>query len=108
MKDLYEIIKPELATLLITFLTALLSYVGHQIKKMYEEKIKDEKKCKVIKTVVTAVEETYKSLSGNEKFQKAKENIKIILKEKKITINDLELDFLIEEAIHCCKKGEID
>ena len=104
LKDFYETIKPELITLLVTILTAFLSYAGHKIKKLYEESIKDDQKLKIVGTVVAAVQEIYSNLSNEEKYQKAKENIILMLKDKKILISDLELKLLIEEAVHCCKK----
>ncbi len=105
MIDFYNAIKPELATLFIAVLTGIISYLGSKLKKAINTKIKDETIRNLVKTGVTAVEQVYKNATSEEKLQLAKEKILEILNERKIKISDLELLLLIEEQVHCCKKG---
>ncbi len=94
----------NLVSILITALTALLSYVGLQLKKLYEAKVKEDGKRHIVETVVAAVEQIYPDLSGNEKLLKAEENIKTMFKEKKISVSDFEIKMLIEQNCHRLKK----
>lgn len=47
--------------------------------------------------MVTAIEQLYADLKGKEKLEKAKKNIIELLSEKGISINELELNMMIEE-----------
>ena len=86
-------------TLLSTILLAVITYIGTQIRKLYEEKITDARKKATVKTCVKAVEQIYKGMSGPEKLEKAKQNIVQILNSKGIEISEIELDMFIEEVI---------
>jgi predicted transcriptional regulator YheO len=95
---LQEFVSAYGVTILYTVLTAIASYVGLRVKAIYEEKVNTEKKEKVVKTVVTAVEQLYKDLDGASKLEKAKENIVALLNEKGLTITELEMEMLIESV----------
>lgn len=99
-----EIIQSNLIEIIVAILTAILSYFGTKIKKVYEEKVNDETKRKVVSTVVKAVEQLYKDLKGEEKLEKAKESILEMLNEKGISITELEMNMLIEEVCNSFKK----
>jgi len=89
-------------TEILTFaLTAIVGFIGARVKAF----INDETKRKVAKTVVSAVEQLYKDLSGAEKLQKAKESIVEMLNEKGINITELELNMLIEEVCNSFKQS---
>lgn len=100
MNEVINILMPTL----ITAIGAILSYLGVRIKKLYEEKVNTDEKRKVVNTCVKAVEQIYKDLHGEEKLNKAKENIIEILNNKGLTINELELDMMIEEVVNGLKK----
>ena len=100
-----EILQPYLIEIIVGIITAMASYIGLKVKKIYETKINDDTKRKVVKTCVGAVEQLYKQLKGQEKLQKAKENIVLMLNEKGITITELEIDMLIEEAVNEFKQN---
>ena len=102
--DCMDFLIQNLVSILITALTALLSYVGLQLKKLYEAKVKEDGKRHIVETVVAAVEQIYPDLSGNEKLLKAEENIKTMFKEKKISVSDFEIKMLIEQNCHLLKK----
>ena len=65
---------------------------------MYKEKCNDEMKRKVVKTCCKAVEQLYKDLHGEEKYNKAVESIVAMLNEKGISITELEIKMLVEEV----------
>lgn len=99
-----ELLQPYLMEIIVTILTAIATYIGAKIKKIYEEKANDETKRKVVSTVVKAVEQLYKDLKGDEKLEKAKEAVLEMLNEKGITITELEMNMLIEEVCNSFKK----
>lgn len=82
-----------------TILTAVMGFIGTWIGKVYKERVNDKTKAAVVKTCVKAVEQIYKDLHGQEKYDKAVEGITAMLAEKGITITNLELKMLIEA---CC------
>lgn len=99
-----ELLQPYLMEIIVTILTAVATYIGAKIKKIYEEKANDETKRKVVATVVKAIEQLYKDLNGEEKLEKAQENIVEMLNEKGIMITELEMNMLIEEVCNSFKK----
>lgn len=98
-----ELIKQVLSEygmqILGTILTGLATYLGI-IAKKYADKLLDTKTKKdVAKTVVSAIEQCYKELSGPEKLQKALEAASEMLTEKGIKCTDVELRLLLESAL---------
>lgn len=90
----------EYATLLLyTALTGIFGVIAAFVKKKYKEKCDTKTKKDVVKTCVTAVQQLYKDLGGEEKKQKAIESISEMLTEKGISISPLEMDMLIEAAV---------
>lgn len=85
--------------ILYALLTALAGFIGTQIKRIYENHVNDETKQKVVATCVKAVEQLYQDLNGEEKLNKAKENIVAMLSTKGIEITDIEIDMLIESCV---------
>jgi len=105
LMEIWEAIQPNIVAILVAILTGVASFIGTKIKKLYEEKINDDTKRKIVKTVVNAVEQVYKDFSGNEKLIKAQENIVEMLNEKGIKISELEMKMLIEETCNSFKKA---
>lgn len=100
-----EIIHANLLEIVSVFFTTIAAYLGAKIKTIYEEKINTETKEKVVKTCVNAVEQLYKELNGEEKFNIAKDNITLMLNEKGINITVLEMEMMIEEVVNGFNKG---
>ena len=94
-----QFIKEYGTTILYTILTALAGYIGIWVKSLYTKYINDKTKQDVVKTCVSAVEQLYKDLHGEEKYNKVVESVSEMLMEKGITITDLELKMLIEAAV---------
>lgn len=86
-------------TILYTVLTSVASYLGLWVKSLYTKYINDKTKQDVVKTCVKAVEQLYKDLHGEEKYQEVVEASVAMLNEKGITITELELKMLIESAV---------
>lgn len=86
-------------TILYTILTALAGYIGIWVKSLYTKYINDKTKQDVVKTCVSAVEQLYKDLHGEEKYNKVVESVSEMLMEKGITITELELKMLIEASV---------
>lgn len=100
MEILSEFIAEYGTTLLYTALTAIFGYIGIAVKTIYKKYINDKTKQDVVKTCVKAVEQLYKDLSGEEKYQMAIESVNEMLTEKGLTITTLELEMLIESAVN--------
>lgn len=97
------------AAILYAVFTGVAGFIGLQIKAIYQKHINDKTKEQVVKTVVKAVKQLYADLSGEEKLQKAIQNITEMLNEKGITITELEIRMMIEAAVEEMKeKAEIE
>lgn len=92
-------------TIIYTILTAIASYIGLAVKKIYQKYVNDKTKRDVVETTCKYVEQLYKDLHGEEKLNKAIEYATEILNEKGITISDLELRALIEATVNSFNKS---
>lgn len=86
-------------TLLTTVLTALFGYVGMTVRNLYKKYVTDVTAQNVVHTAVSAVEQLYKDLGGEEKLQKALTASSEMLLEKGVRISELELRMLIEASV---------
>ena len=86
-------------TLIYAVLTAIAGYIGLWVKSLYTKYANDKTKRDVVKTCVSAVEQLYRDLHGEEKYNKVVESVSEMLMEKGITITELELKMLIEAAV---------
>ncbi len=101
MSDILNAISDNLIHIFGTILTAILGYVGLQIKNIYQEFIQDRTKKEIVEKTVEYVEQTCKGLSCDEKKNKALEKSLEWMEEKKLNISDTELEILIESAVNC-------
>lgn len=85
--------------ILYTVVMAIATYIGVTVKKIYQKYVDDKIKENIVKTVVKAVEQMYKDLDGEEKLEKAIENITEMLCEKGLNVTDLEVKLLVESAV---------
>lgn len=86
-------------TILYTLITAFAGYIGLWIKKLYTKYINDKTKREVVRTCVQAVEQLYKNLHGEEKYNEVVKSVSEMLAEKDISITELEIKMLIESAV---------
>ena len=80
-------------------LTAVATYIGFFIKKMYTRFVNDKTKREVAEIVVQGIEQMYKGLHGEEKMNKAIEAASEMLTNKGITVSAFELKMLLEAAV---------
>lgn len=97
--DFNEFLSTYGMKILGTILTALAGYLGVVIKNLCQKYLNDKTKQDVAKTCVKAVEQIYKDLHGEEKFNKALECISDMLAEKGIAVSETEMKMLIESAV---------
>jgi hypothetical protein len=86
-------------TILYSVLTAIAGALAIGAKKVYTEYVNTKTKEKIVRVCVSAVEQLYKDLHGEEKYNKVVESVVEMLGEKGITISELELKMLIEAAV---------
>lgn len=94
-----EFMNEYATTFLYAIVTAIAGYIGIVMKNLYQKYVNDKTKKAVAKTVVNAVEQLYKDLHGQEKYDKAVEAMSQMLADKGITISDIEIKMLIEAAV---------
>jgi hypothetical protein len=91
--------------LLALIITSVATYIGVQLKRIYEDKVNTATKKKLAKTAVEAVEQMYTDLHGNEKYFKAEEALVAMLQQKGIQITEIECEMFIEAAVLGLKNG---
>jgi len=101
MDIINEIITTYLVPALGAAILGLFTWIGSRVKEWIDTKTKKD----VVATVVAAVEQLYKDLSGEERLKVALENATEVLKEKGLTISSLELRLLIESAVQGLQHG---
>lgn len=99
MNILKEFINAYGAAILYTVLTAIAGYLGVWAKKLIGEFITDRRKENAVKKAISLVEQVFKDIHGEEKYEKAVEYTTKYLNEKGIKITELELRVLIESAL---------
>lgn len=99
MEIFSEFIAEYGTTILYTIITAVAGYIGIALKALYQKYINDKTKESVVKTCVKAVEQLYKNMGGEAKFERAVSAASEMLTEKGINITTLELEMLIESAV---------
>lgn len=96
---LNEFITEYGTSIMYTMVTAVFGFIGIAIKNVYQKYVNDKTKEKIVMTVVKAVKQLYSEMSGEEKLDKAIENISIMLAEKGISATELEIRMMIESAV---------
>ena len=94
-----EMFSTYVLPVLAAALTALAGFLGTQLKALYRRWVDDKTKEAVVRTCVRAVEQLYHDLGGPGKLEKAREGVRQMLKEKGISISQLEMDLLIESMV---------
>lgn len=94
-----EFISTYGTTIVYSILTAIAGYLGIVVKNIYQKYINDKTKQDVAKTCVKAIEQIYKDLHGEEKYEKCLESVSEMLAIKGIAISEIEIKMLIESAV---------
>ena len=103
---LKEVISTYLIPAVITILGAVITWAGAKVKKVFEEKVKDEQVRKIVLDVVKYIERTAKEATNQEKFDTALTQASDWLEAKGIKISGTELKLLIEGAVNELPKTE--
>lgn len=85
--------------ILALIVSAFLTWLGVTLKRLYTKHINTQIKKDVVNTVVTAVEQLYKDIHGEEKLNKALEAASEMLEAEGVPVTELELKMLIEAAV---------
>lgn len=95
-----NILNTYVTQIILILLLALASFLGAQIKKLYNKYVTTEIKQSVCRTAVRFVEQVYKDIHGQEKLRQAMSKASEILAEYGITISETELVAMIEAAVN--------
>ena len=85
--------------LLYAIVTGIAGYIGLCVKTLYQKHVNDKTKADVVKTCVKAVEQLYKDLHGEDKYNEVVKSASEMLALKGISITELEIKMLIEAAL---------
>ena len=83
-----------------TIVMGVFSYIALDMKKVHKKREQDKIKKEVVRMVCKYVNEIYPSISISDKLEEASDGIREILKEKGISISDLELKVLLHNSIY--------
>ena len=101
LNQIIQILLPILAT----FLTGVCTYVANRLKNVLEEKTNTQIAKTVVEDAVKFVEQVYTDLHGQEKLEKATEQITEVLRAKGISLTEAEIYMLIESAVYGLNEG---
>lgn len=99
MNMISEFIEEYGSAILYALVTAIFGYFGMALKNMVQEYINDKFKTDAAIETVNMVEQVYKDLHGEEKFEKAKMYFVDALEKKGISTSELEVIRKIEAAV---------
>lgn len=85
--------------LLTAILCALFGCLGYALKRLYTRYVNDDTKRTIAKVAVQFVEQTWQTIHGPEKLQKALETAEAMLKKKGVGFDAEEMEILIEAAV---------
>lgn len=102
---LQQLFETYLIPAVVTAVGALFSWIGVQLKKLYQEHIDTKMKEDVVKSTVQYVQQVYKDVSGEEKLQEAVKTASDWLTSKGLEVSEAELRVLTESAVYSMKNG---
>lgn len=103
--EFFNTIKPALESLMAVVLTTVFSYVGLEIKRLYQRYADSQEKKDVVRSTVTYVEQIGKDMNGPDKLSMALTTASGLLKSRGIDTEPQELRTLVEAAVNGLKKG---
>lgn len=99
MKIITDFISAYGVEILMAIITFVATYLGTYLKKALDKWLNNKTKRDIATTCVKAVEQIYKDLHGDDKLNEALKAASEMLQAENITITDVELRLLIEEAV---------
>ena len=106
MQDFLNIIVSNLSEILITALIGVISYVLTSIGTKAKKLLDDKRISNFIEDTVKCVNQAYETLSNEEKYEKAENDILEWLSSEGLKVTESKLKILIESAVSKNKKGE--
>lgn len=101
--NFFEMIKPALESCLAVILTAVFSYIGLEVKKLYKRFADTQEKKEIVESTVKYVEQVWYELDGNMKLSHATDRASELLKKKGLDVEPDELRTMIEAAVQGLK-----
>lgn len=105
MEQILEVLTPAVLNLISTIVFCALGVVGYKAKQVYQKYIDTQIEKDVVNTTVNYIEQVYKDIHGDEKLQKAINLVVENLMSKGITINEGQIEQLIESAVYGLNQG---
>ena len=108
MNELLQAITPTLLALLVGIIGYLAKIAGIQVQRVadkYAIKAKLDANKTIVDLAVKYVQQVFKEVDGETKYNEAKNKALEILSEKGIKITDAELNMLIEASVANFKQG---
>lgn len=108
LEEIMPLVTTAVITILGILLTALTTVIGLKVNKLVENfKVKtgieiDEK---LAMEAVSWVQQVFKDNDGDEKFERAKDRLILLMQARGVTIPEEALDTLIEKAVLGLKEG---
>lgn len=103
MQEIINLITSNLSEIIITALVGVVSYVlttiGNKVKKWLD----DKRISNFVEDTVKCINQAYETLSNEEKYEKAKEDILEWLSNEGLKITETKLKIVIESAVAKCK-----
>lgn len=105
MEQIIEAIMPSVLNLISTCAICAFGVIGYKAKQVYQKYVDTQIEKDVANTTVNYVEQVYKDIHGDEKLQKAINIVTQTLVSKGITINEGQIEQLIESAVYGLNQG---
>ncbi len=107
MSSVLSAIEGNLIEIVGAIFTSVVTYIGLQLKKIYENYVNDKVKKEIATACVIYVEQLSDSLNlttSADKFSEAEQRSKEWLNAKGIKVSEAELEILIENAVNLYNK----
>lgn len=101
-----DLIVNNISEILITALVGLVSYILTVVGNKAKEYFNDIKVKGFVEDTVRYINQAYETLSNEEKFEQAKNDILSWLQDEGLKVTEAKLKVLIESAVNKIKKGD--
>ena len=99
METVVDILKSSALEIISIILSGIFAFIALKLKTYLKAKLDTEEKKNVAKMAVTLVEQTFKELHGEDKYNEAVKYVSHVLAEKGISVTETEIKLLIESAL---------
>lgn len=99
MEELMSFIMPIFNNIVITIVAAIFGYIGIKLKNFRQNQVNDAEKEAVVRHTVEYIEQVFKDVHGQAKFDACLDKVGKILREKGIPFGKEEIKVLIESAV---------